>query len=115
MTTSTDTIVKPKIATNPNVTEPSLYNVIYMNDDQTSMEFVIESLVEHFNYAAAAPLTSNGWNKHSGTTNPILVSSAGLNFSGYVGSGVGNAALVNNTGEDYVLLYDTKTIINKHK
>jgi hypothetical protein len=60
----------------------------------------VNYLVEHFNYAAAAPLTSNGWTAHSGTTNPILVSSAGLNFSGYVGSGVGNAALVNNTGED---------------
>jgi len=47
---TTDTIVKPKIATNPNVTEPSLYNVIYMNDDQTSMEFVIESLKVVFNY-----------------------------------------------------------------
>jgi hypothetical protein len=60
----------------------------------------VNYLVEHFNYAAAAPLTSNGWTAHSGTTNPILVSSAGLNFTGYVGSGVGNAALVNNTGED---------------
>ena len=61
----------------------------------------VNYLVEHFNYAAAAPLTSNGWTAHSaGTTSPILVSTAGLNFSGYVGSGVGNAALVNNTGED---------------
>ena len=50
MTTTTDTIVKPKIATNPNIAEPSLYNVIYMNDDQTSMEFVIESLKAVFNY-----------------------------------------------------------------
>jgi len=50
MTTTTDTIVKPKIAINPNVAEPSLYNVIYMNDDQTSMEFVIESLKVVFNY-----------------------------------------------------------------
>ena len=57
-------------------------------------------LVENFNYTAATPLTSNGWNKHSGTTNPILVSDAGLTFSGYIGSGVGNAALVNNSGED---------------
>jgi ATP-dependent Clp protease adaptor protein ClpS len=50
MTTATDTIVKPKIATNPNIAEPNLYNVIYMNDDQTSMEFVIESLKVVFNY-----------------------------------------------------------------
>jgi hypothetical protein len=60
----------------------------------------VNYLVEHFNYAAAAPLTSNGWTVHSGNTNPILVSATGLNFSGYIGSGVGNAALVNNTGED---------------
>ena len=47
---TTETIVRPKVATNPNIAEPSLYNVIYMNDDQTSMEFVIESLKAVFNY-----------------------------------------------------------------
>ena len=47
---TTETIVRPKVATNPNIAEPSLYNVIYMNDDQTSMEFVVESLKVVFNY-----------------------------------------------------------------
>ena len=58
-------------------------------------------LVENFDYAAAAPLTSNGWTSHSGgTTNPISLSAAGLTFPSYIGSGVGNAALVTNTGQD---------------
>ena len=50
MTTSTDTIVKPKILPKTNISEPSLYNVIYINDDQTSMEFVVESLKVVFDY-----------------------------------------------------------------
>ena len=27
-----------------------MYRVIYINDNQTSMEFVIESLIQHFDY-----------------------------------------------------------------
>lgn len=38
--------IKPNIA----LQEPPLYRIIYMNDDVTSMEFVIESLIEYFNY-----------------------------------------------------------------
>jgi ATP-dependent Clp protease adaptor protein ClpS len=30
--------------------EPPMFKVIYLNDNQTTMEFVIESLVEFFNY-----------------------------------------------------------------
>ena len=29
-----------------------MYRVVYINDNQTSMEFVIESLIEYFNYNA---------------------------------------------------------------
>jgi ATP-dependent Clp protease adaptor protein ClpS len=32
--------------------EPPLFRVIYINDNQTSMEFVVESLVEFFDYTA---------------------------------------------------------------
>jgi ATP-dependent Clp protease adaptor protein ClpS len=28
-----------------------MFRVIYLNDNQTSMEFVIESLMEHFDYS----------------------------------------------------------------
>jgi len=30
--------------------EPILYRVVYINDHQTSMDFVVESLITHFNY-----------------------------------------------------------------
>jgi ATP-dependent Clp protease adaptor protein ClpS len=39
----TDTIVKSK--TNIQIKEPPLYRVIYLNDEVTTVEFVIESLV----------------------------------------------------------------------
>ena len=32
------------------VKEPPLFRVIYINDDKTSVEFVIGTLVEHFDY-----------------------------------------------------------------
>jgi ATP-dependent Clp protease adaptor protein ClpS len=49
--TSTETIVRPKIAPKTDLVEPSMYNVIYMNDDTTTMEFVIESLKIVFDYS----------------------------------------------------------------
>jgi len=48
MTTLTDTAIKPKIETRIDVKEPSKYRVIYINDDTTTVEFVIESLVSIF-------------------------------------------------------------------
>ncbi len=58
-------------------------------------------LVENFDYTAGTNLTANGWTAHSGAgTAPIQVVSPGLVYSGYMGSGVGLAAGVNNSGED---------------
>jgi ATP-dependent Clp protease adaptor protein ClpS len=47
---STDSIVqtRPKV----DVKEPPLYRVIYVNDEYTTMEFVIESLMSVFHYDA---------------------------------------------------------------
>jgi ATP-dependent Clp protease adaptor protein ClpS len=44
----TDTKVKIK----PNVAlqEPPMYKIIYINDEVTSMEFVVGSLIDYFNY-----------------------------------------------------------------
>ena len=39
-----------KTKTNTNIAEPPMFKVIYINDNQTSMEFVIDSLIEHFEY-----------------------------------------------------------------
>jgi ATP-dependent Clp protease adaptor protein ClpS len=38
--------VKPDVA----VKEPPMYKVIYVNDEETSMEFVVDSLVTYFDY-----------------------------------------------------------------
>lgn len=36
---------------NEKVKEPPMFRVIYLNDNTTSMEFVIESLVQYFDYS----------------------------------------------------------------
>jgi ATP-dependent Clp protease adaptor protein ClpS len=42
--------VKQKVQTDIKVQEPPMFKVIYVNDEKTSVEFVIESLIEHFDY-----------------------------------------------------------------
>lgn len=44
----TDTIVKPKIEPKLDLKEPGMFRVIYINDETTTMEFVIETLVSIF-------------------------------------------------------------------
>ena len=39
-----------KIEINHSIQEPPMFKVIYLNDSQTTMEFVIETLVNFFNY-----------------------------------------------------------------
>lgn len=49
-----DTVTKTR--TQVELVEPPMFKVIYLNDNQTTMEFVIESLVEYFNYTAQTAL-----------------------------------------------------------
>lgn len=42
---------RTRIKTIEQIKEPSMFRVIYLNDNQTTMEFVIESLMEHFDYS----------------------------------------------------------------
>jgi ATP-dependent Clp protease adaptor protein ClpS len=44
--------VESKTRTNTSLKEPSLFKVIYLNDDRTAVEFVVSSLIEHFEYTA---------------------------------------------------------------
>ena len=44
----TRTRIKPSEA----VKEPPMFKVIYLNDNQTTMEFIVESLIEYFDYTA---------------------------------------------------------------
>lgn len=39
-----------KIEVNQLLKEPPMFKVIYLNDNQTSVEFVIETLLDFFNY-----------------------------------------------------------------
>jgi ATP-dependent Clp protease adaptor protein ClpS len=52
---------KVKIKPNLGIQEPPLFKIIYMNDDVTSMEFVISSLIDYFNYTTdtATTITQN--------------------------------------------------------
>ena len=67
-------------------------------------------LDENFDYTAGTNITDNGWTAHSGAgTNPITVNSGGLSYTGYVNSGIGNAALLDNTGEDDNITFTAQT------
>ena len=44
------TLSKTRIKPNLKVTEPPMFKVIYLNDDHTTMEFVVKTLISHFNY-----------------------------------------------------------------
>jgi ATP-dependent Clp protease adaptor protein ClpS len=44
----TRTRIKPLEA----VKEPPLFRVVYLNDNQTTMEFVVETLINYFDYTA---------------------------------------------------------------
>ena len=50
-----------KTQTNLGLAEPPMFKVIYLNDNQTTMEFVIGTLVEFFNYTSqtAVQITSD--------------------------------------------------------
>ena len=42
--------VESKTKTSIFLKEPPLFKVIYLNDEQTAMEFVVSSLVDYFDY-----------------------------------------------------------------
>lgn len=50
MTTATETKTVPKIKPKEDIPEPVRYNVIYINDEVTTQEFVIETLIIIFGY-----------------------------------------------------------------
>jgi ATP-dependent Clp protease adaptor protein ClpS len=42
-----------KIKVDHSIKEPPMFKVIYLNDNQTTMEFVVETLIEFFNYTSS--------------------------------------------------------------
>jgi hypothetical protein len=60
-------------------------------------------LADDFDYPSGAQLRDHGWTPHSaGGTNPLRTGSAPLSMANtpYIGSGIGNCALIDNTGSD---------------
>lgn len=54
MSTTADPKVLSKIKVKEDLPEPVQYNVIYINDEITTQEFVVETLVVIFNYTQMA-------------------------------------------------------------
>lgn len=56
-----NTELKQKIKPNLTLQEPPLFKIIYINDDITSMEFVVSTLIDYFDYNpdTATTITKN--------------------------------------------------------
>ena len=57
--TKSDVVIRPKIEPKDNIAEPPQYRVIYINDETTTQEFVVETLkiIFHYDQGAAEALT----------------------------------------------------------
>jgi ATP-dependent Clp protease adaptor protein ClpS len=42
--------IETKVKSDVKLSEPPMFKVIYMNDDQTPMDFVVTTLIEYFDY-----------------------------------------------------------------
>ena len=52
-------------------------------------------LIENFEYTPGTSLVYNGWSAHSGAgSNPLMVTTPGLTYTGYLSSGIGEATTV---------------------
>lgn len=49
--TMSETFTKTRVRSIVDLAQPPMYKVIYINDNQTSVDFVIDSLVEYFQYS----------------------------------------------------------------
>ena len=47
-----DPNTRSKVVVDNKLREPSLFKLIYVNDNETAMEFVIKTLIEIFHYKA---------------------------------------------------------------
>ncbi|HRP94496.1 MAG TPA: hypothetical protein PLH53_16500, partial [Ignavibacteriaceae bacterium] len=92
------------------------YTRIYGWDSGTGLpseistpEFVLAQplLVENFDFSGN--LTDNGWTAHSGAGTQPINTTTGLTYTSYPGSGIGNAALLDNNGEDVNRTFTVQT------
>ena len=67
------TEIKTTIKPNLSLVEPPMFKIIYLNDEVTSMEFVVSTLIEYFNYTddTAVHITEN-INSHGSAVVAVL-------------------------------------------
>lgn len=68
---------------------------------------------ENFEYTVGTELKANGWvgtGTTPSTTNPILVSTSSISYTGYSNSGTGNEITLTNIGEDLNKSFTAQTI-----
>lgn len=51
-----NTSTKLKIKPNLSLAEPKMFKVIYQNDETTTMDFVVDSLIDHFYHSLATAI-----------------------------------------------------------
>ena len=74
-----------------------------------NVEFSVLALLLVDNFDFTGNLTDNGWTAHSGAGTNAISTTTGLTYTDYPGSGVGNAALLDNTGEDVNRTFTAQT------
>jgi endonuclease I len=79
----------------------AVYLLIVLATLLTSSLFSTVLLTDDFTGTVGTLLTANGWTAHSGAgSTPMSIASPGLTYTGYAGSGIGNATSASATGED---------------
>jgi Secretion system C-terminal sorting domain len=79
----------------------NFFTLIFVLSFVFSFSSYAQLVQENFDYPAGDTLTNHGWNiTGTSTTSPITVALAGLNYVGYLSSGIGNAASLTTTGQD---------------
>jgi hypothetical protein len=66
-------------------------------------------LIENFDYPAGDALTNHGWTQIRSGTNPISISSPGLEYTGYASSGIGNTAYLPKNSEEVMKSFSEQT------
>ena len=59
--------IETKIKTNEAIQEPPMFKVVFLNDNHTPMDFVIDTLMDYFNYSTQTAVQITEDIHHSGS------------------------------------------------
>lgn len=72
MSTASDENLKTVTRSQIEAAEPPMFRVIYLNDNSTTLEFVVDSLTEHFRYTPEAA-EQMAWSIHDAGSAVVAV------------------------------------------